>query len=74
MKIRYPLILATVDGKQMGDFAKYFLMFGEFFWWQVTKLIPSNALVIDEKTWMVFPYVRTTITIPFFNKVNFATC
>lgn len=36
----------------------------------MTKLVPSNALVIDEKTWMAFPYIRTTISIPFFNKVH----
>jgi len=36
----------------------------------VTKLVPSNALVIDEKTWMAFPYIRTTISIPFFNKLK----
>ena len=38
----------------------------------MTRLVPSNALIIDEKTWMAYPYVRTTISIPFFNKVNFA--
>ncbi|KAG0592999.1 hypothetical protein KC19_1G296900 [Ceratodon purpureus] len=36
----------------------------------VTRLVPSNALIIDEKTWMAFPYVRTTISIPFFNKLK----
>ena len=36
----------------------------------MTKLVPSNALVIDEKTWMAFPFIRTTISIPFFNKVH----
>ncbi|KAG0620131.1 hypothetical protein M758_4G191500 [Ceratodon purpureus] len=36
----------------------------------VTRLIPSNALIIDEKTWMAYPYIRTTISIPFFNKLK----
>jgi hypothetical protein len=32
-------------------------------------LVPSNALVIDEKTWMAYPYIHTIISIPFFQKV-----
>uniref|UniRef100_A0A7I4ACI1 C2H2-type domain-containing protein n=1 Tax=Physcomitrium patens TaxID=3218 RepID=A0A7I4ACI1_PHYPA len=36
----------------------------------VTRLIPSNALILDEKTWMAYPYIRTTISIPFFNKLK----
>jgi hypothetical protein len=37
---------------------------------QVVRLVPSNALVIDEKTWMTYPFIRTIITIPFFNKLK----
>jgi hypothetical protein len=40
---------------------------------QVVRLVPSNALVIDEKTWMTYPFIRTIITIPFFNKVCWST-
>jgi hypothetical protein len=36
----------------------------------VTKLVPANALVIDEKTWATFPYLRTVMTCPFFSKVG----
>ncbi|KAH9532976.1 hypothetical protein CY35_18G027300 [Sphagnum magellanicum] len=36
----------------------------------VVRLVPSNALVIDEKTWMTYPFIRTIITIPFFNKLK----
>lgn len=46
-------------------------MYGGVLRCQVTRLIPSNALILDEKTWMAYPYIRTTISIPFFNKVSF---
>ncbi|CAM6047633.1 unnamed protein product [Sphagnum compactum] len=36
----------------------------------VSKLVPSNALVIDEKTWMAYPYIHTIISIPFFQKLK----
>jgi hypothetical protein len=36
----------------------------------VSKLVPSNALVIDEKTWMAYPYIHTIISIPFFHKLK----
>ncbi|KAL2611906.1 hypothetical protein R1flu_023598 [Riccia fluitans] len=36
----------------------------------VTKLVPSSALVIDEKTWMAYPHIRSVLTVPFFHKLK----
>ncbi|CAI5932716.1 unnamed protein product [Closterium sp. NIES-65] len=34
----------------------------------VNRLVPPSALVVDEKSWINYPYFRTIITIPFFSK------
>ncbi|CAI5468949.1 unnamed protein product [Closterium sp. Yama58-4] len=36
----------------------------------VNRLVPPSALVVDEKSWINYPYFRTIITIPFFSKVR----
>jgi len=37
---------------------------------QVDRLIPPSALVVDEKSWISYPYMRTVITIPFFSRLK----
>ena len=37
---------------------------------QVTRLVPASAMVVDEKSWITYPFMRTVITIPFFSKVG----
>ncbi|CAM6098589.1 unnamed protein product [Calypogeia fissa] len=36
----------------------------------VTRLVPANALVIDEKSWITYPYCRSVHTVPFFQKLK----
>ncbi|CAI5501439.1 unnamed protein product [Closterium sp. Naga37s-1] len=36
----------------------------------VNRLVPPSALVVDEKSWINYPYFRTIITIPFFSKLR----
>ena len=33
--------------------------------------MPANALVVDEKSWITFPYTKTILTIPFFSKLKY---
>lgn len=35
----------------------------------MNKLVPASALVIDEKTWIAYPHIRSVLTVPFFHKV-----
>ncbi|CAI6004926.1 unnamed protein product [Closterium sp. NIES-64] len=39
----------------------------------VNRLVPPSVLVVDEKSWINYPYFRTIITIPFFSKVRART-
>ncbi|CAI6008592.1 unnamed protein product, partial [Closterium sp. NIES-65] len=36
----------------------------------VNRLVPPSVLVVDEKSWINYPYFRTIITIPFFSKLR----
>ena len=37
---------------------------------QALNIIPASALILEEKTWLVWPYCRTIISIPFLPKVS----